>query len=191
MRHFFAYLHRMKYILRWNLMKNTSSENLQEHSLQVAVLAHALALIANRLYGGTVDPEQTATIALFHETSETITGDLVSPIKYFNPEIRDAYQKIEHVAKQRLLNMLPNELKDDYRGILFPNARSEEYRLVKAADKIGAYIKCLEEIRAGNSEFSRAKVKIERDIEALDCAPADYFMRTFVPSYDLTLDELN
>ncbi len=192
MSHFFAYLARMKYIQRWGLMRNTHSENIQEHSLQVAMIAHGLALIKNKLFNGAVDPERTAVLALFHDASEVITGDLAAPIKYFNPKIKQSYGEIELVAKQRLHNMLPEELKAEYHSIFFgQEADREHWELVKAADKICAYLKCLEELKAGNQEFIRAEKAIKATIAELNLPEVAYFMEKYVPSMALTLDELN
>jgi 5'-deoxynucleotidase len=194
MSHFFAYLARMKYIERWGLMRNTVRENIQEHSLQVAMIAHALAIIRNRAGGGAVDPERVAVLAMFHEVSEVITGDLATPIKYFNPEIKNAYKTIEGIAGQRLFAMLPEEFKSSYRELLFPADDPLERRhweLVKAADKLAAYFKCLEELKAGNKEFFQAKKALKAQIAALNLKEVDYFMEQFVPSFSLTLDELN
>ena len=190
--HFFAYLSRMKFIQRWGLMRNTCAENIQEHSLQVAQVAHCLALIRNRLQGGQVDAQRVMALALFHEVGEVITGDLASPIKYFNPEIKTAYGRIEQVANQRLLGMVPAPLREDYRALLFPaEADRELLQLVKAADKLCAYLKCLEELKAGNQEFSQAKEAIGRELARLDLPEVAYFMEQFVPSFSLTIDELN
>ena len=190
--HFFAYLSRMKFIQRWGLMRNTCPENIQEHSLQVALVAHCLALIRNRVMDGQVDPQRVMALALIHEVSEVITGDLASPIKYFNPEIKAAYGRIEEVATQRLLGMVPAALREEYRALLFPEpADGQCLRLVKAADKLCAYLKCLEELKAGNQEFSQAKVAIERDLGRLEVPEVAYFLEKFAPSFSLTLDELN
>ena len=192
MSHFFAYLAKMKYINRWGLMRNTRPENIQEHSLQVAMIAHGLATIKNKLFGGTIDPERIAVLALFHDVGEVITGDLATPIKYLNPKIKAAYGEIDVVAKEKLLEMLPDVLRDAYRPLLFPKESEREHlQLLKAADRICAYLKCLEEKRAGNREFSKAEIAIQKTIEKLDLPEVDYFMRTFVPSFSLTLDELN
>ena len=190
--HFFAYLSRMKFIQRWGLMRNIRAENIQEHSLQVAMIAHGLALIRNRLFAGELDPERVMALAVFHEVGEVITGDLASPIKYFNPEIKRAYGEIEEVASQKLFDMIPAELREDYRPLLFRGeADVENWKLVKAADKICAYVKCLEELKAGNQEFSKAKKAVEQDIEGLELPEVRYFMERFVPSFTLTLDELD
>ena len=190
--HFFAYLSRMKFIQRWGLMRNIRAENIQEHSLQVAMIAHGLALIRNRLFAGELDPERVMTLAVFHEAGEVITGDLASPIKYFNPEIKRAYGEIEEVACEKLCDMVPAELRRDYRSLLFrEEADAENWKLVKAADKICAYVKCLEELKAGNQEFSKAKKAVEKDIERLELPEVRYFMERFVASFSLTLDELD
>ena len=190
--HFFAYLSRMKFIHRWGLMRNTRVENIQEHSLQVAMIAHALALIRNRLFAGGLDPERVMVLAVYHDVSEVITGDLPTPLKYFNPEISRAYSEIEQVARRKLWDMIPAELKADYRTVLFQeNADTEGWKVVKAADKISAYVKCLEELKAGNQEFAKAKDSIAREIARLKLPEVDYFMREFVHSFALALDELN
>lgn len=192
MSHFFAYLARMKFIQRWGLMRNTNPENIQEHSLQVAMIAHSLALIRNQLYGGMVNPERVMVLAVYHEASEVITGDLATPIKYFNPEIKKAFQEIEAHANQRLYAMIPAELKGSYQPILFSaDTDREHWRLVKAADKICAYLKCLEELKAGNQEFSKAGVKIKKELADFQLLEVAYFLEKFVPSFSLTLDELN
>lgn len=173
-------------------MRNTLNENIQEHSLQVAMIAHLLVLIHNRFYGGKVDVERVMTLAVFHEASEVITGDLATPIKYFNPEIKKAYKDIEEVANRRLLEMLPKELQEDYAHILIEEKRDKNaYAFVKAADKISAYLKCLEELKAGNREFEKAKNSIEEQIWEMDSPEIAYFMENFAPSFSLTLDELN
>ena len=192
MSHFFAYLARMKLIQRWGLMRNTCGENIQEHSLQVAMIAHGLAVIKNQFFEGTVDAERTATLAVFHEVSEVITGDLATPIKYFNPEIKKAYGEIENVAKEKLFEMLPAAFKNEYRSLLFADKDdSEHWILVKAADKICAYLKCLEELKAGNLEFAKAEKAVKKEIKKFALPEVEYFMQTFVPSFSLTLDELD
>lgn len=192
MNHFFAYLAKMKFIQRWGLMRNTSPENIQEHSLQVAMIAHGLAIIKNRRFDGQVNPERVATLALFHDASEVITGDLATPIKNFNPKIKTAYSEIEIVAKQKLFDMLPDELKLDYEPVFFRQMDDEaHWSLIKAADKICAYLKCLEELKVGNEEFAKAARVIEADINKLGLPEVTYFMEIYVPSFALTLDELN
>ncbi len=192
MSHFFAYLARMKYIQRWGLMRNTRVENIQEHSLQVAMVAHVLAVLSNERFGGRVDPDRTALLAVFHDAEEVITGDLPTPIKYFNPRVKEAVDGLESVAKERLLGMLPADLREAYEPLLFE--RSEDaacWRLVKLADKLCAYLKCLEEAKAGNREFERAEATIRASLEASADPLVETFLDTFVPSFRLTLDELN
>jgi len=192
MSHFFAYLARMKLIQRWGLMRNTEQENVQEHCLQVAIIGHALATIKNRLFGGDVNPDQVVTLAVFHEIGEVITGDLATPIKYFNPQIKKAYHDIDKVAKERLFRMIPEDLRQDYQEIVFTEQADATHKvIVKAADKIAAYLKCVEELKTGNQEFSQAAKTIKEDIEKFDLPEVHYFMGTFVPSFSLTLDELN
>lgn len=192
MSHFFAYLARMRFVKRWGLMRNTHVESLQEHSLQVAMLAHALAVIRNTRFGGTVRPERAATLALYHDAAEVITGDVVAPIKHFNPEIRAAHRVIEDIANERLKSMLPAELASSFTALLFPeDADAEEWEIVKAADKLTAYLKCLEELRAGNDDFRKAAQVLERDVRMLTAPEVTYFLDTFAPSFSMTLDELN
>ncbi len=190
--HFFAYLARLKFIQRWGLMRNTRLENTQEHSLQVALIAHGLAVINNRLFGGTLEPDRVALLAVFHDAEEVITGDVPTPIKYFNPSIKQALFDIEAVARERLLAMLPAELRGEYEPLF--NAQESDaaaWRVVKQADKISAYLKCLEEAKAGNEEFQKAEQSIKRELEQDDDPALRYFLTTFVPSFRLTLDELN
>ena len=191
MSHFFAYLSRMKYIQRWGLMHNVHVENIQEHSLQVCTIAHALAVIKNRIYKGNVNPERVVLLAVFHDASEVITGDLPTPIKYFNPKIKVAYKEIEQVANEKLYELLPDEIKPDYESVFFPAEGDEEHWiLVKAADKISAYLKCLEERKTGNQEFMRAEQMIRQAIKDMDLPEVDWFLKRFIPSMKLTLDEL-
>ena len=189
--HFFAYRARMKFIQRWGVMRNTQSENIQEHSLQAAMLAHALALIARDQFGRDVDPERVMALAVFHDASEVITGDLPSPIKHHDPELSSAYGRIEAAARERLSTMLPECLRGSYRPLLSGEDRPEHLQLVKAADKLCSYLKCLEELKSGNTEFVHARAAIEREIQSLDQPEVDWFMDHFVPSFSLTLDELN
>ncbi len=191
MYNFFAYMARMKLIKRWSLMKSVSDENIAEHSAQVAQIAHALALIKNRLFGGSLDADRIATVALYHETSEVLTGDLPTPIKYYNPDIRNAYKNIESTANEKLISMLPEELRADYSELIEPCADSYEAMLVKAADKISAYIKCVEELRSGNREFAKAEQSLRTAIEQYYCyEEVKYFCDTFLDSFKKTLDEL-
>ena len=187
--HFFAYMARMRFIQRWALMRNTAPENVQEHSHQVAVLAHALAVIRKEKFGGTVDPGAVAVAALYHDASEILTGDMPTPIKYDNPAIRKAYKEVEAVAEQKLVDFLPEELQPIYRPILTA-ADKEVEELVKAADKLSAHIKCMEELKAGNNEFREAAAQTRRALEAYDLPEVRYFMDTFLDSFSLTLDEL-
>ena len=187
--HFFAYMARMRFIQRWALMRNTAPENVQEHSHQVAVLAHALAVIRKEKFGGTVDPGAVAVAALYHDASEILTGDMPTPIKYDNPAIRKAYKEVEAVAEQKLVDFLPEELRPIYRPILAA-ADKEVEELVKAADKLSAHIKCMEELKAGNNEFREAAAQTRRALEAYDLPEVRYFMDTFLDSFSLTLDEL-
>jgi 5'-deoxynucleotidase len=192
MSHFFAYLSKMKYIARWGLMRNTDPENLLEHSMQVALIAHALAMIRNKRFGGTVDAERVAVLALFHDAGEAIIGDLPTPIKYFNPKIRTAVAEIEDEARARLVEMLPAELREEYAELLSPPEEEEELmRIVKAADKISAYLKCIEESLNGNKEFAKAEKALEKIVSSLGTPEVRYFLETFVPSFSLTIDELN
>ena len=190
MNHFFAYMARMKYIKRWGLMKNTQEENIQEHSLQVAMIAHALAVIKNTLFGGCVDENRIAVIAMYHEASEVLTGDLPTPIKYYNADIKDSYKKIEAVAEEQIFSMLPQELQPAYQPYLLQEIDGDERRIVKAADKICAYLKCVEETSAGNKEFEIAKKTLLASVTENAAPETIYFMEHFVPSFSLTLDEM-
>jgi len=186
---FFPMTARMRYIARWGLMRNTQPENIQEHSHQVAVLAHALAVIQNQYFGGSVDPGRVAVAALYHDASEILTGDLPTPIKYDNPDIQSAYQQVEAVAVEKLLSMLPEELRPAYEEALTipdPEVRA----LVKAADKLSAYIKCVEELKAGNNEFRQAAGQTRKALEGYELPEVTYFLETFMDSFSLTLDEL-
>jgi 5'-deoxynucleotidase len=190
--HFFAYVSRMRFIRRWGLMHNTYPENIQEHSLRVAVIAHALAVIRNRLFQGTVNAERTALLALYHDASEVLTGDLPAPVKYFNPDIKTAYKAIEAAAARRLVDMVPADLKHDYEPLLLPSAADAvHHELIAAADKLCAYLKTLEEVAAGNPEFSKAEKSLRATVDRLDLPEVRYFLETFVPSFRLTLDELD
>lgn len=192
MSHFFAYLNRMRLIKRWGLMRNLRDENVQEHGLQVAVIAHALALIENRIFGGEINSERVMVLAAFHEVGEVFTGDLPTPIKYFNPSIKQAYDEIEDFAKDKLLAMLPAELKEDYQKIFFHQLEEEkEWQIVKGADKISAYLKCTEELSGGNQEFAKAAKVIAEEIKEINLPSVLYFMENFADSFSLPLDELN
>ncbi|MCM1043062.1 MAG: 5'-deoxynucleotidase [Corallococcus sp.] len=189
MYNFFAYLNRMKHIKRWGLMYSALPENIMEHSQQAAVIAHALATIANVYYGGSYNADRIAVYALFHETSEVMTGDLPTPIKYFNPEIRDSYKDIERLANDKLLSHLPQELKGEYQSVIFGGS-AEERKLVKCADKICAYVKCIDELKMGNGEFAKAKNTIKAEIDSYSLPEVKYFMENFVKAFELTLDEM-
>lgn len=188
---FFGFLNRMKYIKRWSLMRSVREENIMEHSQQVAVIAHALALIANKNFNKSVDVSKVVLYAQYHEVGEVITGDLPTPIKYFNPEIKSAYKDLEKNACARLINMLPENLKEEYTEYIQPDEQSEEYKIVKSADRLAAYLKCVEEIKAGNSEFKKAKATILSELKALKREEVDYYLKDFAPAYELSLDELD
>ncbi|MBE6950138.1 MAG: 5'-deoxynucleotidase [Ruminococcaceae bacterium] len=188
---FYALLGRMRYITRWGLMRNTFSENIQEHSHQVAVLAHALALIRReilRLEGP--DPDRCATAALYHDASEILTGDLPTPIKYHDPQIRAAYKRVERLYGQRLLDMLPPQLRAHYAPYVLEDDPELE-PIVKGADKLSAYIKCIEEQKAGNAEFDSAAKQTLAAIHAMERPELEWFLREALPAFSLNLDELN
>lgn len=191
MSHFYAMLSRMKYINRWGLMRNTQTESICEHSLEVAILAHALAVIHNRRFKGAVSPERAATLAIFHDAPEIITGDLPTPVKYYNPAIQQAYKDVEKVAQHKLLSMLPNDFKQDYDALLFQEHENDKIliKFVKAADKLSALIKCIEERKMGNVEFAKAEQTIRASILDMNLPEVDCFLTSFLPSYELTLDE--
>ena len=188
---FFAMLTRMRHITRWSLMRNQVAENLTEHSFDTAVTAHALAVIGKERFGRDIDPGQIAAVALFHDAPEILTGDLPTPVKYHNREICSAYKTIEHTAADTLLQMLPHDLRPHYRVLFdFETDNPELYRYIKAADKISAYIKCVEELRCGNEEFRRAARQTRDAIAALHLPEADLYMEQFAPAFSLNLDEL-
>lgn len=187
---FFALISRMRYINRWSLMRNSYTENIQEHSHMVAVLAHALAVIRRDVFGKSADPDACAAAALFHDAPEILTGDLPTPVKYFNPEIRDAYQKVESVAEAKLLAMLPEQLRPVYAPLL-RGGDEDVHQLVRAADKLAAYIKCLEELDAGNHEFKRAAQETLASLEGYHMPELTYFIEHFSKAFGLTLDELD
>ncbi|WP_313562138.1 5'-deoxynucleotidase [Ruminiclostridium cellobioparum] len=190
--HFFAFLSRMKYINRWGLMRNTYTENIQEHSLQVAIIAHGLAVIRNTYYNGEINPERVAILAMFHDCNEIITGDMPTPIKYYNPQISRIYKDIEDISKEKIISMLPEEMADEYYSLFFKNPDDMEcWKLVKAADRIAAYIKCIEEVKAGNNEFKKASETILNTIAEIELEEVKYFMDRFVPSFHLSLDEID
>ncbi|MCI5682327.1 MAG: 5'-deoxynucleotidase [Eubacteriales bacterium] len=188
MYHFYAVINRMKYINRWGLMRNTERENLQEHSFQVAVLAHALALIEKERFGADVDPDRAAVIALFHDASEIITGDMPTPVKYYNDGIRSVYKEIEKDANALLVEKLPEDLRREYSDLLSGEDRPE-YKFVKAADTISAYIKCVEELKAGNREFEGAAKSIREKLDNIQLKSVRVFTDEFLGSFSLTLDE--
>lgn len=187
---FYAYMDRMKYIKRWQLMRSVREENIMEHSQCVSVLAHALVTIHNDIYGGNADVLKTVLFAIYHEVSEVLTGDLPTPIKYYNRSIQGAYKELEKSASEKIAATLPVEMQAGITPYILPDEDSVEYRLVKAADRLAAYIKCLEEIRAGNNEFSKAKKSIEKDLKDRKMPEVDYFFEHFVPSLKLALDDL-
>lgn len=190
---FYAYISRMKYIVRWGLMRNTDSENIQEHSLQVAILAHALAVIHNKLFpDDEISPEKACLYGVFHDAAEIITGDLPTPIKYYNPVIKDNYQAIEDVAKEKLLSMLPGDMENTYRTILFyEDMDPKYYPIVKSADKLSAYIKCAEEVKAGNKEFVKAMEATRKSLDESKLPEVIHFMEHYIEAYNKTLDEMN
>ncbi|MDD6175837.1 MAG: 5'-deoxynucleotidase [Firmicutes bacterium] len=185
--HFFAMASRMKHINRWGLMRNTHSESLSEHSHETAVLAHALAILENSRFGGDFDPDHAAAMALFHDTTEIITGDLPTPVKYYSAELREAYRRVENAAADRLLSMLPEELRKEYDPLL--REQGKEAPLVKAADKLSALIKCIEEGRMGNRDFASAEASLRSVLQECPLQSVAYFCEHFLPSYSLTLDE--
>ncbi len=185
--HFYAMMSRMKNIYRWGLMRNTRKENLSEHSLEVAQIAHALAIISNNRFGGNTDPCFTAVAAMYHDSSEIITGDMPTPIKYYNSEIKSAYKQIEAVAEKQLTEMLPQDFKEQFAKIYSPDDNTK--RFIKAADKLSALIKCTEELNMGNREFAVAEKTIRKAIEDMNLPEAQVFMDEFMPSFSLSLDE--
>ncbi len=187
---FFAVISRMKYINRWSLMRNTITENISEHSLETAFIAHALALIRNRRFGGSVNAERCALLAMYHDATEIITGDLPTPVKYYNPEIRSVYAEIEDEAANQLLSYLPKDLRDDYRSLFTETEEDAElWRLVKGADKLSALIKCIEERGMGNEDFASAEKSTIDSVHALKLPEAEVFLEEFIPAYMMTLDE--
>lgn len=191
MSNFFAMLSRMKYIDRWGLMNNTRVENISEHSLEVAMLSHALVTISNKRFGTHLSADRAAVMGIFHDAGEIITGDLPTPIKYYNEDIRKAYQNIEVISEQRLLSLLPEDLREEYEPFIDSSkADLELIPYVKAADKLSALIKCIGEIRMGNSEFQKAERTIRSAIDSNDLPALKVFVEEFLPAYELTLDEL-
>jgi 5'-deoxynucleotidase len=189
--HFYAYISKLRWLRRWGLKRNTVTENVMEHSWEVATIAHALALIKNRYFGGNLDVNAIVVAAIYHDCSEVITGDLPSPIKYHTREITKAYKAIERQAEQELLNLLPEDLRADYSAVIIEENIPEDQRLIiKAADTISAYIKCRTEVAAGNREFSKAEEAVKARLTNFNQPEVHYFIDTFVGSYALTLDEL-
>lgn len=188
--HFFALMSRMRYIGRWGLMRSVEQENVSEHSHMVAVLAHALAVIENEKFGGSIDVGEVAVAALYHDAPEILTGDLPTPVKYYNPEIKTAYKAVEQTSAERLLALLPREFQDIYRPYVSETCSPEVERVVKAADKLSAYIKCVEETKAGNHEFDDALKQVGAALEANPLKSLHYFMENFLPAFGLTLDQL-
>lgn len=186
---FYALISRMRYIQRWGLMRNTFTENIQEHSHMVAVLAHALAVINRDILKGDADPDACAAAALFHDASEILTGDLPTPIKYYNPDIKDAYKQVERISCNKLLGMLPEAMRPSYEPLLF-HADPGVKRIVKAADKLSAHIKCIEEMKAGNLEFESAARQTKHALMEMDLPELRYFMEHFLDSFALNLDQL-
>lgn len=187
---FYAFMDRMKYIKRWQLMRSVRDENIMEHSQQVAMFTHALAVINNKIFGGNADANKAVLYAVYHECSEVMTGDLPTPIKYFNNSIHGAYKMLEDKACDKLLATLPEELRTEMEKSVKPDVKSYEYELMKAADRLAAYVKCLEELRCGNSEFLRAKKSIEDDLKSRNMPEVNYFFENFIESFLKTLDEL-
>lgn len=188
--HFFAYVARLKFIQRWHLMRPAIPENVQQHGFEVAVIAHALAVIGNKFFEQKYDPAEVALTAIYHDASEVLTGDLPSPIKYASPELESAYKALETSARERLLGMLPGELQPEYRRLLEPEAKDTR-RLVKAADKLSAYLKAAQEVRLGNEEFRAAEVALKAQVENEELPESRYFREHFGPSFFKSLDELN
>ena len=187
---FFAIISRMKYINRWGLMRNTINENIREHSLETAFIAHLLAVLRNKRHGGDVDAERCALLAMYHDVSEIITGDLPTPVKYYNKTIKDAYSVVEKNAENQLLSYLPDDIRDVYSDLIgHKDSDKELWTLIKAADKISALIKCTEELSMGNKDFEKAYNSTLESIKALGVPEADEFLDEFMPAYSLTLDE--
>lgn len=186
--HFFALFSRMKYIDRWSLMRNTDTETLSQHSFDVSAISHALAVIGNKRLGKNYDTGKTALIGMYHDMPEIITGDMPTPVKYYNSEIREAFGNIEKAAQASILNTLPEDLREEYAFLVIPDEKSPEYRLVKAADKISALLKCMLEERSGNTEFTKAKESTESSIHEMHCEEAEIFLSEFLGSFSMVLD---
>lgn len=189
---FYAMMARMKYIERWALMRNSQPENISEHSLEVSMLSHGLAVLSNKRLGNSLNAEKAALIGLYHDSTEIITGDMPTPIKYYNKEIMGAFKEIETIAANSLLSMLPEDIRTEYVSIFFKDEKEEYlWKLVKAADKLSALIKCIQEEKAGNTEFVSAKKSISKSLTDMNLKEVEIFMEEFLPAYDKTLDELN
>lgn len=187
---FFAFLDRMKLIGRWSLMRNTTTEDVAQHTMQVAVIAHALCVIENTLYGGDYDAEKAAVLALYHESAEVVTGDLPTPVKYYDSDINRAYKNIENRAERKLIDTLPSELKVAFEHCVQPDKNSAEYKMVKRADKLSALVKCVEELAVNNAEFKNAYDATVADLEKAEERSVKYFMDVFLPAYSMSLDYL-
>ncbi len=191
--HFFAMLSRMKYITRWGLMNNTNSENISEHSLQTAMFAHLLVLLHNRNSKNKLNAERAALLGMYHDVTEIITGDMPTPVKYYNSDIIKSYKEVERIAGERLVSMLPENLQNEYSDIILMENKNDKelIKYVKAADKLSALVKCIEEIRVGNDEFKNAKLSTERLLNDMNMPEVEEFIESFLPSFSLTLDEIN
>ena len=189
---FFAMMSRMKYIDRWALMRNSRTENISEHSLEVAMLAHCLAVLGNKRYGKKLSEERIALLAMYHDSTEIITGDMPTPIKYYNKEIKTAFKEVERTAALHLLSMLPEDLREAYEPV-FEKQSEDAYlwKLVKGADKLSALIKCIEERKAGNTEFVSAETSLRASLKEMELVEVEGFMEDFLPAYEQTLDDLN
>ena len=189
--HFYAFLSRMKYINRWALMRNTNEENLSQHSHEVAAVAYALCVIGNRRYGKNYNCERAALLGLYHDMPEILTGDLPTPVKYFNPEIKEAYKKVEDIAAEKLIDTLPEDLRADFEFLFNKKDKDKDlWKIIKAADKISALIKCIEERKAGNVEFFKAEQSTLDSIKQMNLCEAEDFINEFLPGFELTLDQL-
>lgn len=187
---FFALCSRMKYINRWGLMRNSREENIAEHSLETAIITHLLCELRNRRFGGSINAEKAVLTAIYHDVPEIITGDLPTPVKYYDPEIRDAYKRVENAACEKLLSCIPEDLRDGYGEVLKEPEDEDIREIVKAADKLSALIKCIEERRSGNTDFEEAEKSTFESIRRMGLKEADAFLAEILPSYYLTLDEL-
>jgi len=187
---FFAIVNRLKLIHRWSLMHNRRPESVAEHSHQTALLAHTLAIIDNEIFGQKTDANLCATLALYHDATETLTGDIPTPVKYRNAEMTAAYKKVEKAASVQLLSLLPEKLQKTYSNIITPKEDTREYKLVKYADRISALIKCVEELSGGNNDFLQAQKVTQTAIEQIEDQSVDYFLTTFMDAYSLNVDQL-